>query len=242
MATLVHPLHAHSPACVPARIRAPLTALGSAPPPRTHLALTFPPTSISHSSRECRIGSFWPRVPSGHPDPSLGHSSCVSWSPADEPNPKSRQAEDEDDEVALLVPSSSEWVPSAEKRGLWGGSGGSGQWDDPRGLHPGGAEHALSVLLTLPCPGRRNPHCALGQGHCTLVPDKTPAEPSQHHHPHLPAAVSPHPYRALHSLSRLALAGRDSCISPQTPIPRESTQEPGCGTAPAPCCPSVPPG
>ncbi|XP_032938123.1 GRAM domain-containing protein 2A-like isoform X5 [Catharus ustulatus] len=39
----------------------------------------------------------------------------------DEPNPRSRQAEDEDDEVALLVPSSSEWVPSAETRGLWGG-------------------------------------------------------------------------------------------------------------------------
>ncbi|KAF4805498.1 GRAM domain-containing protein 2-like protein [Turdus rufiventris] len=58
----------------------------------------------------------------GHPDPSLGHSSSVSWSPADEPNPKSRQAEDEDDEVALLVPSSSEWVPSAETRGLWGGT------------------------------------------------------------------------------------------------------------------------
>ncbi|XP_032938120.1 uncharacterized protein LOC117008405 isoform X2 [Catharus ustulatus] len=72
-------------------------------------------------SRECRIGSFWPRVPSGHLDPSLGYSSSVSWSPADEPNPRSRQAEDEDDEVALLVPSSSEWVPSAETRGLWGG-------------------------------------------------------------------------------------------------------------------------
>ncbi|XP_059725997.1 GRAM domain-containing protein 2A-like isoform X4 [Haemorhous mexicanus] len=38
----------------------------------------------------------------------------------DEPNPRSRQAEDEDGEVTLLVPSSSKWVPSAEKRGLWG--------------------------------------------------------------------------------------------------------------------------
>ncbi|XP_062366168.1 GRAM domain-containing protein 2A-like [Cinclus cinclus] len=57
----------------------------------------------------------------GHLDPSLGHSSSVSWSPADEPNPRSRQAEDEDDEVALLVPSSREWVPSVERRGLWGG-------------------------------------------------------------------------------------------------------------------------
>ncbi|XP_038019722.1 GRAM domain-containing protein 2A-like [Motacilla alba alba] len=38
----------------------------------------------------------------------------------DEPNPRSRQAEDEDGEVALLVPSSSKWAPSAEKRGLWG--------------------------------------------------------------------------------------------------------------------------
>ncbi|XP_059725995.1 GRAM domain-containing protein 2A-like isoform X2 [Haemorhous mexicanus] len=56
----------------------------------------------------------------GHIDPSLGHSSSVSWSPADEPNPRSRQAEDEDGEVTLLVPSSSKWVPSAEKRGLWG--------------------------------------------------------------------------------------------------------------------------
>ncbi|XP_031948636.1 GRAM domain-containing protein 2A-like [Corvus moneduloides] len=39
----------------------------------------------------------------------------------DEPSPRSRQAEEEDDEVALLVPSSSEWVPSAGTRGLWGG-------------------------------------------------------------------------------------------------------------------------
>ncbi|XP_058714845.1 GRAM domain-containing protein 2B-like isoform X2 [Poecile atricapillus] len=39
----------------------------------------------------------------------------------DEPNPTSRQAEDEDDGVALLVPSSSEWVPSAETCGIWGG-------------------------------------------------------------------------------------------------------------------------
>uniref|UniRef100_A0A8C9L2J9 GRAM domain-containing protein n=1 Tax=Serinus canaria TaxID=9135 RepID=A0A8C9L2J9_SERCA len=38
----------------------------------------------------------------------------------DEPNPRSRQAEDKDGEVALLVPSSSKWVPSAEKRGYWG--------------------------------------------------------------------------------------------------------------------------
>nr|XP_005494298.1 GRAM domain-containing protein 2A isoform X3 [Zonotrichia albicollis] len=35
----------------------------------------------------------------------------------DEPNPRSRQAEDEDGEVALLIP---RWVPAAEKRGLWG--------------------------------------------------------------------------------------------------------------------------
>ncbi|XP_068853562.1 GRAM domain-containing protein 2A-like [Aphelocoma coerulescens] len=39
----------------------------------------------------------------------------------DEPSPRSRQAEEENDEVALLVPSSSEWVPSAGTRGLWGG-------------------------------------------------------------------------------------------------------------------------
>ncbi|XP_014165069.2 LOW QUALITY PROTEIN: GRAM domain-containing protein 2B-like [Geospiza fortis] len=37
----------------------------------------------------------------------------------DEPNPRSRQADDEDGEVVLLVP---RWVPSAEKSGLWGGS------------------------------------------------------------------------------------------------------------------------
>ncbi|XP_064252339.1 GRAM domain-containing protein 2A-like isoform X5 [Passer domesticus] len=40
--------------------------------------------------------------------------------PLDEPKPGSRQAEDEDGEVARLVPSSSKWVPSAERRGLWG--------------------------------------------------------------------------------------------------------------------------
>ncbi|XP_056368508.1 GRAM domain-containing protein 2A-like isoform X2 [Oenanthe melanoleuca] len=49
------------------------------------------------------------------PEPNSLHESL------DEPNPRSRQAEDEDDEVALLVPSSSERVPSAETRGLWGG-------------------------------------------------------------------------------------------------------------------------
>uniref|UniRef100_A0A674HSA1 GRAM domain-containing protein n=1 Tax=Taeniopygia guttata TaxID=59729 RepID=A0A674HSA1_TAEGU len=38
----------------------------------------------------------------------------------DEPNLRSRQAEDEDGEVALLVPRSSEWVPSAKTHGLWG--------------------------------------------------------------------------------------------------------------------------
>ncbi|XP_074384793.1 GRAM domain-containing protein 2A isoform X5 [Zonotrichia albicollis] len=53
----------------------------------------------------------------GHTDPSLGHSSSVFRSPADEPNPRSRQTEDEDGEVALLIP---RWVPAAEKRGLWG--------------------------------------------------------------------------------------------------------------------------
>ncbi|XP_053821806.1 GRAM domain-containing protein 2A-like [Vidua chalybeata] len=39
----------------------------------------------------------------------------------DEANLRSRQAEDEDGEVALLVPRSSEGVPSAETCGLWGG-------------------------------------------------------------------------------------------------------------------------
>nr|XP_041577551.1 BRD4-interacting chromatin-remodeling complex-associated protein [Taeniopygia guttata] len=56
----------------------------------------------------------------GHLDCSLGHSPSVSRSPADEPNLRSRQAEDEDGEVALLVPRSSEWVPSAKTHGLWG--------------------------------------------------------------------------------------------------------------------------
>ncbi|CAN8201624.1 unnamed protein product [Coccothraustes coccothraustes] len=99
-----------------------------------------------------------------------------------------KHLQDEDGEAAPLVPSSSKWVPSAEKRGLWGGSGGSGWGDNPRGLHPGRAEHGLSVPLTLPCPGRETPRRALGLGHCTLVPDKPPAELSQHHHHHLPAA------------------------------------------------------
>uniref|UniRef100_A0A8C0VL69 GRAM domain-containing protein 2A-like n=1 Tax=Cyanistes caeruleus TaxID=156563 RepID=A0A8C0VL69_CYACU len=49
------------------------------------------------------------------PEPNSLHESL------DEPNPTSRQAEDEDDGVALLVPSSSEWVPSAETCGLWAG-------------------------------------------------------------------------------------------------------------------------
>ncbi|XP_039942871.1 GRAM domain-containing protein 2A-like [Hirundo rustica] len=39
----------------------------------------------------------------------------------DKANPRSRQAEDEDDGVALLVPSSSQRVPSAETRSRWGG-------------------------------------------------------------------------------------------------------------------------
>lgn len=34
---------------------------------------TLPATNISHSSRECRIGSLWPRMPPGHQDPFLGH-------------------------------------------------------------------------------------------------------------------------------------------------------------------------
>uniref|UniRef100_A0A8C3DZU3 Uncharacterized protein n=1 Tax=Corvus moneduloides TaxID=1196302 RepID=A0A8C3DZU3_CORMO len=146
----------------------------------------------------------------------------------DEPSPRSRQAEEEDDEVALLVPSSSEWVPSAGTRGLWGGSRGSGWGDDAGGLHPGRAEHGLSVPLTLPCPGRGTPHGALHLGHCTLVPDTPPAEPSQHHHHHLSAAVSPQdlltpllpiPTEPRHSLSRVALAGRGSRISPGHPSP-----------------------
>lgn len=126
------PSHAHSPARVPACICVSLATLGSAPPPQTRRVWEGPrgprppPTSISHSSRERRIGSLCPPVPPGHIDPSLGHSSSVSWSLADKPNPRSRQAEDEDDGVALLVPGSSEWIPSAETRGLWGGSGGSG--------------------------------------------------------------------------------------------------------------------
>ncbi|XP_033376101.1 uncharacterized protein LOC107215409 isoform X3 [Parus major] len=75
--------------------------------------------------RKSQISSF-SDLEQSTPEPnslhkSLGHSSIVSWSPADEPNPTSRQAEDEDDGVALLVPSSSEWVPSAETCGLWGG-------------------------------------------------------------------------------------------------------------------------
>ncbi|XP_016159935.1 PREDICTED: GRAM domain-containing protein 2-like isoform X2 [Ficedula albicollis] len=49
------------------------------------------------------------------PEPNSLHESL------DEPNPRSSQAEDKDDEVALLVPSSSERVPSSETRGLWGG-------------------------------------------------------------------------------------------------------------------------
>lgn len=48
------------------------------------------------------------------PEPSNLHESL------DEPSPRSRQAE-EDDEVALLVPSSREWVPLAGTHGLWGG-------------------------------------------------------------------------------------------------------------------------
>uniref|UniRef100_U3KAP0 GRAM domain-containing protein n=1 Tax=Ficedula albicollis TaxID=59894 RepID=U3KAP0_FICAL len=121
------------------------------------------------------------------PEPNSLHESL------DEPNPRSSQAEDKDDEVALLVPSSSERVPSSETRGLWGGSGDAGQGEDPGDSQP--AELSTdSVPLTLPCPGRGTPYRALGQSHCTLVPAKTPAEPCQHHHPHLPAAVSPHPY------------------------------------------------
>lgn len=86
-----------------------------------------------------------------------------------------------------------------------------------------------SVTLTLPCPGRGTPHCALGLGHCTLLPDKSPAKPTQHHHHHLPATVSPQdlltppvpiPSEPQHSLSSVALAGGGSCIFPQTPIPR----------------------
>ncbi|KAL2295044.1 LOW QUALITY PROTEIN: hypothetical protein Nmel_018190 [Mimus melanotis] len=49
------------------------------------------------------------------PEPNSLHESLG------EPNPRPRQAEDEDDEVARLVPSSSERVPSVETRGLWGG-------------------------------------------------------------------------------------------------------------------------
>ncbi|XP_014739811.1 PREDICTED: GRAM domain-containing protein 2-like [Sturnus vulgaris] len=49
------------------------------------------------------------------PEPNSLHESLG------EPNPRSRQAEDEDDEVARLVPSSGEWVPSVETRALWGG-------------------------------------------------------------------------------------------------------------------------
>lgn len=63
--------------------------------------------------------------------------------------------------------------------------------NDPGGLHPGRAEHGLSVPLALLCPDRGTPRRALCLGHCTLVPDKPPAELSQHHHHHLPAAVSP---------------------------------------------------
>lgn len=87
---------------------------------------------------------------------------------------------------------------------------------------------ALSVPLTLACPGRGTPHRALGLGHCTLVPDNPPAEPSQHHHRHLPAAVSPQdlltppvpiPTEPRHSHSRVALVGKGSCISPGHPSP-----------------------
>ncbi|KAM4883973.1 uncharacterized protein FYW23_013184 [Sylvia borin] len=46
------------------------------------------------------------------PEPNSLHESL------DKPNPR---VEDEDDGVALLVPSNSEWVPSAETHGLWGG-------------------------------------------------------------------------------------------------------------------------
>ncbi|TRZ15112.1 hypothetical protein HGM15179_011972 [Zosterops borbonicus] len=49
------------------------------------------------------------------PEPKSLHESV------DQPNSRSRQAEDEDDGVSLLVPSSSESVPSAETHGLWGG-------------------------------------------------------------------------------------------------------------------------
>ncbi|XP_063261028.1 GRAM domain-containing protein 2A-like isoform X2 [Prinia subflava] len=49
------------------------------------------------------------------PEPNSLHKSL------DKPSPRSRQAEHEDDGVALLVPSSGEWVPAAETCGLWGG-------------------------------------------------------------------------------------------------------------------------
>lgn len=193
------------PAFVPlGQLRALLPLPGHRCSGRDRAALASP-ARISHSSGECRSGSLRPRVPLGRPDPSLGHSSDVSWSPADKPSPSSRQAEDEDDEVAPLVPSGSEWVPSAGT--LWGGSGGSGSGDDAGGLHPGRAKHGRSVPLTLPCPGRETPHRALCLGHCALVPDKSPAEPSRHHHHHLPAAVSP-----------------QDPLTPAVPIPREPRQ------------------
>ncbi|XP_056368504.1 GRAM domain-containing protein 2A-like isoform X1 [Oenanthe melanoleuca] len=93
---------------------------GLHPPIAGHLPSPLLVQDSGQSPRDSLNNGETPRksqsdVEESTPEPNSLHESL------DEPNPRSRQAEDEDDEVALLVPSSSERVPSAETRGLWGG-------------------------------------------------------------------------------------------------------------------------
>ncbi|XP_027763818.1 GRAM domain-containing protein 2B-like isoform X1 [Empidonax traillii] len=142
------------------------------------------------------------------PEPNSLHESL------DEPSPRPREAEEEDDKVALLTPSSRELVPVAGTRSLWGG----------------GAPHrALGLGCCTPVPDE---------------PPAEPSQHRHHHlpaaHGGLAGVLGVH--RAAHHGSGAAVGVRGGSATPQpaTAVSHQGWGAPCARQRPPPSSPCLP--